>query len=109
MECPFRLDKETRVTVSLGLETTHSVGAAYNTRLYIDQVRLYSKGEVTITPEPDDPDHIAETNGKEEEEKNVDVYNLQGIKLRDNVPASQATNGLPQGIYVVGTQKVVRL
>ena len=47
--------------------------------------------------------------GKEEEEKNVDVYNLQGIKLRDNVPASQATDGLPQGIYVVGTQKVVRL
>ena len=109
VECPFKLDKETRVTVSLGLETTHSVGAAYNTRLYIDQVRLYSKGEVTITPEPDDPDHIAEINGKEEEEKNVDVYNLQGIKLRDNVPASQATNGLPQGIYVVGTQKIVRL
>ena len=34
------------MTVSMGLETTAGVGAAYNTRLYIDQVKLYSKDEI---------------------------------------------------------------
>lgn len=44
--CPFTLDEPTEVTISMGLKTTASVGAANNTRLYIDNVRLYSKEEV---------------------------------------------------------------
>lgn len=46
---PFSLETETQVTVSMGLETTAGVGAAYNTRLYIDQVKLYSKDEIIKT------------------------------------------------------------
>lgn len=107
VECPFTLDEKTQVTISLGLETTHGVGAAYNTRLYLDQVRLYSKGEVTIEPDPDQPDHIAGTSGKGEERR-VDVYSLQGVRLRSNVPAGQATDRLPKGIYIVGSQKIIR-
>lgn len=44
--CPFILDEATEVTVSMGLKTTASVGAANNTRLYIDNIRLYSKDEI---------------------------------------------------------------
>ncbi len=108
VECPFKLDEEAEVTISLGLETTHGVGAAYNTRLYIDQVRLYSKEGTIIEPEPepDDPDHVAGIEGTSP--KNVDVYNLQGMKLRSNVPAGQATAELPQGVYIVGQKKVFR-
>ncbi len=37
----------------------------------------------------------------------VDVYNLQGIRLRSNVLPSEATDNLPKGIYIVGNKKVV--
>lgn len=41
--------------------------------------------------------------------KNVptDVYTLSGVKIRHNVKASDATKGLPKGIYIVGGKKVV--
>ncbi|MBO4722268.1 MAG: leucine-rich repeat protein [Muribaculaceae bacterium] len=37
----------------------------------------------------------------------VNVYNTQGQLLRQNVLPSQATNGLPAGIYLVGGKKVI--
>ncbi|MDO4319129.1 MAG: glycosyl hydrolase [Bacteroidales bacterium] len=37
----------------------------------------------------------------------VNVYTLQGIMVRENVPASEATAGLPAGIYVAGGRKIV--
>lgn len=99
VECPFSLETETQVTVSMGLETTAGVGAAYNTRLYIDQVKLYSKDEI-----------INDVSGilGEADTENVDVYNLQGMKLRSNVPAEQATRGLSKGIYIVGHKKTIQ-
>ena len=99
VECPFSLETETQVTVSMGLETTAGVGAAYNTRLYIDQVKLYSKDEI-----------INDVSGilGEADTENVDVYNLQGMKLRSNVPAGQATSGLSKGIYIVGHKKTIQ-
>jgi len=36
----------------------------------------------------------------------VDVYSLQGVKLRSSVKADAATQGLPGGFYVVGNQVV---
>lgn len=41
------------------------------------------------------------------EDQPVDVYNTQGQLLRQNVSSSQATNGLPAGIYIVGGKKVI--
>ena len=69
---------------------------------------MYSKEGTIIEPEPepDDPDHVAGIEGTSP--KNVDVYNLQGMKLRSNVPAGQATAELPQGVYIVGQKKVFR-
>ncbi|MDE6612452.1 MAG: hypothetical protein K2K22_07820 [Muribaculaceae bacterium] len=36
----------------------------------------------------------------------VTVYNMQGIAVRRNVPASSATASLPAGLYIVGDKKV---
>lgn len=38
---------------------------------------------------------------------NVSVYNLQGVLVRENVPAAEATAGLPAGLYIAGGRKVV--
>jgi hypothetical protein len=40
--------------------------------------------------------------------KVVDVYNLQGVKLRSFVTSDTATQGLPKGVYVVGKQVVIK-
>ena len=37
----------------------------------------------------------------------TDVYNVNGVRIRSNVPASDATQGLAPGIYVVGKKKVM--
>ncbi|MBQ9585276.1 MAG: leucine-rich repeat protein [Muribaculaceae bacterium] len=37
----------------------------------------------------------------------VDVYNMNGQLLRQGVERSQATQGLPQGLYIVGGKKVI--
>ena len=37
----------------------------------------------------------------------VNVYTLQGIVLKQNVKGSEALNGLPRGIYIVGNRKVI--
>ena len=38
----------------------------------------------------------------------VDVYSSDGIKIRHNVIVSEALNDLPEGIYIIGNQKVVK-
>ena len=92
---PFSLDETTKVTISLGLETSASQGAANNTRLYIDRVRLFSKDDIiTSLADHTDPSSL------------TDVYNVQGIRVRTAVPSHQATQGLPKGVYVVGHNKV---
>ena len=36
----------------------------------------------------------------------MDVYNMQGIRLRTQVPRECATDGLPAGIYIAGGEKL---
>ncbi|MEZ3590301.1 MAG: hypothetical protein K1V84_04640 [Muribaculaceae bacterium] len=38
---------------------------------------------------------------------NVDVVTILGVVVRHNVPAADATQGLPAGLYIVGGQKVL--
>lgn len=38
----------------------------------------------------------------------VDVYNLQGVRVRSNVNVQDALNNLPNGIYIVGGKKVIK-
>lgn len=37
----------------------------------------------------------------------VDVYTLQGMRVRTQTPRSEATLGLPAGLYIVGGKKVI--
>ena len=37
----------------------------------------------------------------------VDVYTLSGVEIRHQVDASEATSGLPQGIYLVNGRKMI--
>lgn len=38
----------------------------------------------------------------------VDVYTTSGIKVRHNVSAGEALNGLPAGVYIVNNNKVIK-
>lgn len=49
---------------------------------------------------------VEETNAAEAK-ANVNVYTADGIEVKSNVSAANATNGLKKGVYVVGNQKVV--
>jgi hypothetical protein len=93
----FTLNRTLRVEISLGFTTSAAVGAANNTLLYIDNVRLLSKN----TNVPSDIDEQQADLGL------VDVYSAQGVRLRTQVPLEVATEGLPKGIYMVGNQKVL--
>lgn len=37
----------------------------------------------------------------------VNVFNLQGVEVRSNVTKDDATDNLPQGIYIIGNKKVL--
>ena len=93
----FTLNRTLNVEISLGFTTTAAVGAANNTLLYIDNVRLLSKN----TNVPSDIDEL------QTDLDLVDVYSAQGVRLRTQVPFEVATEGLPKGIYMVGNQKVL--
>ena len=93
----FSLNRQTNVEISLGFTTSASVGAANNTLLYIDNIRLLSKG----TNIPSDVDTL------QTPPILVNVYSLQGIRLRTQVPVETATQGLPKGLYLVDGQKVL--
>lgn len=95
---PFALTESTDVTVSLGLRTTASLGAANNTRLYVDDVRLWKKTE----PLPDALRALQRATA----DRRTDVYTVQGVRLRGQVRLSEALQGLPHGIYIVSGQKV---
>ncbi len=96
MPYDFTLGEKGEVTVSLGFHTSASVGAANNTLLYIDNVRLLAK-------DTNQPDGISSPSVREEDV--VDVYSLTGIKMRSQVPASTATKGLEKGIYILTNQR----
>ena len=40
-------------------------------------------------------------------QSSVDVYTLQGALVRKGVKRDEATQGLPQGVYIVGGEKVI--
>lgn len=43
-----------------------------------------------------------------EQNKNVDVYNTTGMKVRSNVKAEKALEGLPSGVYIINNNKVIK-
>ena len=93
----FTLADKEDVEISLGFNTTAGVGAANNTLLYIDNVRLLSKNTNI-------PDGI-ESVGTDME--NVDVYSISGVRVKTNATRRNATQGLPKGVYIVNGKKTI--
>ena len=94
----FTLDEAQSVTFSLGYQASASVGAANNTLLYIDHLRLLQKTDTGIANPTEVP--AAGRQG---------IYDLQGRKvaptLREGKPLAST---LPKGIYIIDGRKVVR-
>ena len=84
----FTLDKESEVRLSIGYRSSQSQGAANQTLLYVDNVRLlsYGNGSTGIST-------LAEPSAQSER-----LYNLQGRSIDD--PASK-------GIYIKGKKKLM--
>ncbi len=95
----FELTEPTDVTFSLGYSTTSGTGAANNTLLYIDNLRLLSTKEYI-------PTGIALTD-TDVVNKDTDVYSLSGLLVRQGVKRSEAAADLPEGIYIIENEKVV--
>ena len=89
----FELEKPTPVVFSVGFGTSASTGVANNTLMYVDNLRLYAKpGAGTIQA-------AATTDGP------AAVYNLNGIKVREEADGNPTQNLAP-GVYIVGNRKV---
>lgn len=99
----FTLEERTDVTFSLGFKTSGGVGAANNTLLYIDNLRLLAHND--NAPDGIMPPVVMQASSSSAETP-VDVYSLGGQLLRTHTPSSSATHGLPAGIYIVGDKKV---
>ncbi|MDE6340707.1 MAG: sialate O-acetylesterase [Muribaculaceae bacterium] len=52
-------------------------------------------------------DPYASVNATDEDPGQVTVYNLQGLEVRKDVAISEATAGLPQGLYIINNKKVL--
>lgn len=95
----FELSEPTDVTFSLGFSTSSGTGAANNTLLYIDNLRLLSTEKYIPTGI-----EYVETDKTNE---NTDVYSLSGQLIKHGVKKQEATANLPHGIYIVGNEKVI--
>ena len=93
----FTLADKEDVEISLGFNTTAGVGAANNTLLYIDNVRLLSKN----TNIPDGIESV------ETEMQNIDVYSISGVRVKTNATRRNSTQGLPKGVYIVNGKKTI--
>lgn len=93
----FSLNRTLNVEISLGVTTSAAVGAANNTLLYIDNVRLLSKD----TNLPDGLEPVDYGRDK------VCVYTLQGLLVREGADDDSLIYGLPAGVYIKGDSKVV--
>ena len=87
----FTLEETKNVTLSLGFQTSQSQGAANNTLLYIDNVRILKK-EVT---------GIHAVGSSDPLRWNDSVYDLHGRRIADS-------SHLPKGIYVSKGKKFVK-
>ena len=96
MSYDFTLTERGEVEISLGFATSASVGAANNTLLYIDNVRLLRKNT-----------HVEDIIDVPQQAALVDVYSLQGVRLRSAMPVAVALQGLERGIYLVGGKKMI--
>ena len=92
----FTLTRTTSVEISLGFTTSAAVGAANNTLLYIDNVRLLQKKSDVDTGI-----------GSVMYEAQEAVYTLTGQKILEVSADDKLSEHLPAGVYIKGNQKVL--
>ena len=89
----FTLTEQQTVTLSLGYRSSASVGAANNTLLYIDNVRLFQKND-------DVPSSIGSVSaGGRQQPAATTVFDLQGRRVN--------ASAVKRGIYIRQGKKVV--
>lgn len=91
-------------------------GGLYANRAYfnLDTMSVYSESQTTganiriLTLADDDETGVTPIEA-EESTMLTDVYNLCGLKIRSQVPISQAADGLRKGIYIInGKKRIVK-
>ena len=95
MAYDFALTRTTSVEISLGFTSSAAVGAANNTLLYIDNVRLLQKNSDTS---------VGSVMREEEHEA---VYTLTGQKVLEVSADDKLPEHLPAGVYIKGNQKIL--
>ncbi len=93
----FTLAEQGEVEISLGFATSASVGAANNTLLYIDNVRLLKK-------DTNVEDGVDKVNNQEDI---AEVYTLSGVYICAIERSKISSLHLPKGVYIVANQKFV--
>jgi nucleosome binding factor SPN SPT16 subunit len=84
----FTLQTAQDMRISLGYNTTTNSGAANNTLLYIDHIRLLRRVPTAVTALHDKPS------------RDEGRYNLAGQRLQDS-------GTLPRGIYIINGRKMI--
>ena len=93
----FTLTRTTSVEISLGFTTSAAVGAANNTLLYIDNVRLLQKmSDVDMNICPMEPEVAPKG-----------LYTLTGQKVFEVSADDKLPEHLPAGVYIKGNQKIL--
>ena len=94
----FNITKEQTVTLSLGFRTSIAAGAANNTLMYVDHIRLLVEDEETTAI------HDFNRNGEKLQltADIHDIYDLSGRKI------SGTARALKKGIYVKGNKKFIK-
>ena len=91
-EIVFSLAEDTPVTFRMGLNTSLGQGAANNTRLYIDNLRLWQQKEVV-------PVGLKEVEGLKQKTESSAIYDLSGHRLA-RMPQS--------GVFIHNNKKILR-
>jgi hypothetical protein len=93
----FTLTRTTSVEISLGFTTSAAVGAANNTLLYIDNVRLLQKmSDVDMNICPMEPGVAPKG-----------LYTLTGQKVFEVSADDKLPEHLPAGVYIKGNKKIL--
>ena len=95
----------------VGSSTSYRVTPLRSNVLYCFQIQAMRNGEEGLSSDVEfvttsGSAYIPTLSGKQSGE--VDVYSSQGILLRKNVDAENATEGLSPGVYIIEGRKVLR-
>ena len=109
---PYMIDfgNKSRVVVDLKNMKSNDKRAVDPSHIYIVGFWTYGghKFKVKSIFPTNDPDDTAVGSISSDAGALVNVYNLQGVPVRMNVPAAEATRDLPHGLYIINGKKILK-